>query len=251
MNADSTPAFTAARYLDAIRRDGHRLIELARPRLDATVPSCPDWDMAGLLSHMGQVYNMVANLVERRATERTAADAELDDPPAGAEADWCAGLLQRAVDVLEAVDPDAPMWTWTAATTARFYHRRMAHETAVHLADAQQAAGVPVELDSALAADGIDEFVEMVYLRPRPPEHALVAPDGSLHLHRTDGDGEWMFTSGDDGTIIATSEHGKGDAAVRGSGSDLLLFIWGRGISPACEVFGDRAVADAWAALAP
>jgi len=250
MTAQSIGALSAPAYLTALQRDGKQLIELAGSDLSTRIPTCPGWDSAALLRHMGEVYNWTANLVARRAEAPAPEDGALDEPEAGGEAAWCSGLLDRVVDILAQSDPDEPMWTWTERTTLGFYHRRMAHETAVHLADVQLGIGRPVELDSDLATDGIDEFIEMVYTRPRPPEDSLKAPAESLHLHRTDGTGEWMFSS-DDGSIVVTHEHGKGDAAVRGSGPDLLLFVWGRGISPACEVFGDRSVAEAWAGLAP
>ena len=54
-----------------------------------------------------------------------------------------------------------------------------------------------------------------------------------------------------DGTIAVTHEHGKGDAAVRGSASDLFVFAWHRGMPDTLQFFGDEAVARAWAALAP
>ena len=74
------------------------------------------------------------------------------------------------------------------------------------------------------------------------------SPTGSLHLHRTDGEGEWLAKN-EGGALVVTREHAKGDAAVRGSGSDLLLWIWGRGGE--VEIFGDEAVAAAWAAATP
>jgi len=53
----------------------------------------------------------------------------------------------------------------------------------------------------------------------------------------------------DQGGLTVTHEHGKGDAAVRGPASQLLLWIWGRPVSEV-QVFGDDAVAAAWQALA-
>ena len=74
-------------------------------------------------------------------------------------------------------------------------------------------------------------------------------PEGSLHLHRTDGDGEWLLTTVD-GELVATFEHARGDAAARGTASDLLLYLWGRGRTT-LECFGDEALLDAWASVAP
>ena len=74
-------------------------------------------------------------------------------------------------------------------------------------------------------------------------------PSSTLHLHRTDGDGEWLLSSAGDQLVVG-HEHAKGDAAARGTASDLNLLVWGRR-QPTLEVFGDEAVLDAWLALAP
>jgi predicted lipid carrier protein YhbT len=100
-----------------------------------------------------------------------------------------------------------------------------------------------------MAVDGIDEFYDVLvpfsaarWTRP--------LPTGSLHLHRTDGDGEWLVRAVD-GAVVMTREHAKGDVALRGPASDLFAFVWNRGRSDAVTTFGDDAVADEWAALAP
>jgi hypothetical protein len=66
---------------------------------------------------------------------------------------------------------------------------------------------------------------------------------GSLHLHTTDAPGEWTVTFAD-GKADVRTEHGKGDAAVRGPASDVLLWVWNRGGQ--VETFGDDAVLEAW-----
>ena len=74
-------------------------------------------------------------------------------------------------------------------------------------------------------------------------------PTSTLHLHQTDGEGEWMLSSLNDQLVVG-NEHAKGDAAARGTASDLALLVWGRR-RPTVEVFGDEAVLNAWLALTP
>jgi predicted lipid carrier protein YhbT len=71
--------------------------------------------------------------------------------------------------------------------------------------------------------------------------------DGTVHLHCTDVDGEWLFTRRD-GEITVTAEHAKGDVAARGRASDLLLFLWGRVPATELEVFGDAALLERFSA---
>ena len=98
------------------------------------------------------------------------------------------------------------------------------------------------------ATDGVDEALAVGMQHSTNPDKAFQYPSGSLHLHRTDGDGEWLVVN-DGGSLVVTREHAKGDAAVRGAGADLLLWIWGRGGD--VEIFGDEAVAAAWADATP
>ena len=109
-------------------------------------------------------------------------------------------------------------------------------------------SGLPSAQD-ALAADGIDEWLHLFL--PRRPLPEGQAP-WTLHLHGTDdpapaAGGEWLVRFGRDGAVI-TQEHAKGDVAVRGPVSDLLLLLWNRLPRPqAAEVstFGDPAPFDA------
>ena len=57
-----------------------------------------------------------------------------------------------------------PVWTFTGSRPASFWARRMAHETAVHRADAEITVGRQPEIDADIAVDGIDEWLETKYL---------------------------------------------------------------------------------------
>jgi uncharacterized protein (TIGR03083 family) len=123
-----------------------------------------------------------------------------------------------------------------------FWVRRRAHETTEHRVDAESAAGNVAAIDPAFASDGIDEYLMM--FAPRFGA-GLGELGGSLHLHCTDVEGEWLIVPGPDG-IVVTREHAKGDVAARGRAEDLLLLLWGRrgpsDATPAVEVFGDEAL---------
>ena len=68
-------------------------------------------------------------------------------------------------------------------------------------------------------------------------EHAAVSIAGTVHLHCTDTDGEWMIRPAERG-IVVTSEHAKGDLAVRGPATALLGALR-TGVLDGVEVFGD------------
>ena len=235
-------------YLRAIERDGRLLAEAGDRGLGAIVLACPGWTVQTILVHLGRVYRSVTEHVVSRATERIPF-AKTPSPDSFEVIAWYREALNELLEAFRGVDPDEAIWTWSDDHTGRFWMRRMAHETAMHRYDAEAASGTPTPFDGDTAADGIAELYELV-LPFNLAHREVTLPSGSLHLHRADGDGEWMLKA-EDGKIVVTHEHGKGDAAVRGPASDLFVFAWHRAMPDTLQIFGDEAVARAWAALAP
>ena len=66
---------------------------------------------------------------------------------------------------------------------------------------------------------------------------------GSVHIHCTDVDGEWLIVPTDTSDVVVTREHAKGDCAIRGSASQLLLGLWRRTPMSSLEVIGSSDVA--------
>jgi uncharacterized protein (TIGR03083 family) len=207
--------------------------------------------MMGLVQHISGVHRWAAEIVRTHATERIRRQSrgEAPDEPGALLASYEDGLAELLV-VLGHADGDQPVWNWLDGrpAPARFWHRRMAHETAVHRWDAQAAAGHAQPMDAGLAEDGIDEFLDLVAvnLAHRP----LEGPAGSLHLHATDAEGEWWLVLGRD-HLEQRRQHAKADAAIRGPVSDLFLWLMNRRSreSPGLEVFGDPAVVARWATV--
>jgi len=227
-------------WIAALATERQRLAALAGTDLGATVPACPDWDVAALLVHLGRVH--------RWATAAIDLPVDADWPRFGARpADdddlltWLDAGLDSLLAAFAGADPARPCWGFAGPATVGWWQRRQALETAVHRWDAEQATGTPTPLDGELAVGGIDEWCELQAARWFTPEPDLTA---SVHLHATDGDGEWLLRATPDGF---TWEHGhhKGDVAVRASRSDLYLLVWNRvAPGPAVEVLGDPALLD-------
>jgi uncharacterized protein (TIGR03083 family) len=237
-----------APFIASVEREGAATLRTGRAGLDAPVPTCEGWVVGDVLGHLGRVHRSVSEILERRSTEIP--PVEIPRPPAG---DAVLGFYEegvsRLVAALRSVELDVPLYTWAGPGTARFYFRRMAHELEVHRFDVESAHGVPAPFDPEMAVDGIDEFYDvLVPFSARRWERPL--PAGSLHLHRTDGEGEWLVRAVG-AEVVTTREHAKGDVAVRAGASDLFRFVWNRGRGEALEMFGDESVADEWVALAP
>jgi uncharacterized protein (TIGR03083 family) len=230
----------SASLLEAVRRGP----------LDARVPGCPDWSLAELCTHIGFVQRWATFImIHSRPPKRDEFEAEgLIRPRDPAEA---ASFFEQAtgplVAALAAADVDAPCWNFTGTNqTAGFWRRRQALEVAFHRWDAESAAGTPSPLSAEIAVDLVDEFITI--LTPR-----AVAQDsfdvsglvGDVHVHCTDVEGEWTFQAVD-GKVEITSGHGKAAAAIRGTASDLALFLYHRARVGTIEQFGDTDLIDSW-----
>jgi len=230
---------TTTDHLDAIVRDSAALAAVARTAgLDTPVRSCPGWTVADLVVHVGNVQRWAATIVSTLPAERISRTAMNEEPGPTEILPWFEAASTSLVDALGAADPSAPVWTFTADRTVRFWFRRQAHEVAVHRWDAEAAAGDARAIDTARAADGVAEWLDLSLTGLAK----LTGHSETVHLHCTDTDegsaGEWLITLAADGPTIVPV-HAKGDVAARGTASDLDLFVWGRVDASALEVFGD------------
>lgn len=71
---------------------------------------------------------------------------------------------------------------------------------------------------------------------------------GSVHVHCTDVDGEWMIETNPSGAVVLERRHAKGDCAIRGTAQALLALVRGAGSLTGLEVFGEAGVAESFAA---
>ena len=68
------------------------------------------------------------------------------------------------VAALRDADPADPAWTWSKEQTVGFILRRQAHEALIHRLDAELTAiGTIGELDPALASDGVEEVLDVMF----------------------------------------------------------------------------------------
>jgi len=220
----------------------------------AQVPTCPDWTLRQLVTHVGRAHRWATSIVATQAAEpipfREVPDGRLPDDPAE-RPEWLRSGAARLADAVHGAGP-GPVWTHQGMGPASYWARRMAHETAVHRADGQLTLGIRPAIDPVIATDGIDEWLGF---GAEPGQRNTAVPEGKvLHLHATDEglDGEWLIRGGPDG-ITVLHGHGKGDAAVRGPASVLLLVLLRRlpPDDPEVEVLGDRTVLDTWLAATP
>jgi uncharacterized protein (TIGR03083 family) len=228
--------------------------------LDRPVPACPGWTFRQLATHVGRGHRWAAQIVATRSatpvSTRDVPNGKLPDDPAQ-HGPWLKESADLVAEAITAVG-DEPVWTFTGPRPARWWARRRAHEAAVHLADAQLAAGQAIALDPGFAADGVDEWLGLVVATTIDPARARdLGGDGqTLHFHATDpglsNTGEWLVTRTPSGLTVEPG-HAKADVAVRGPAARLLLLLTRRipPGDPALEVLGDQALLTHWLAHTP
>jgi uncharacterized protein (TIGR03083 family) len=252
------PQLNAERYVAEIEASTAGLAEiLAENDQSLPIPTCPEWTLRQLVTHVGRSQRWAAEITRTRSDAfipfREVPDGRLPDD----RADQCAWLRAGAGLIVDAVREAGSglVWSPTGPRPAAYWIRRMAHETLVHRADAQLAAGAEPEpfIEADVAADAIDEWLMLLTGGLGESDERIKAlPSGAtLHIHATDdglgGRGEWMVRH-DAGGLTVEPGHGKGDAALSGPAASLLLVLMRRRpvSDPAVTVYGDSAVVDGW-----
>ena len=228
--------------------------------LTRTVPTCPDWTLRQLATHVGRAHRWAAEITSTRSAEfipfRQVPDGKFPDDPA-LHAPWLRAGAELIIQAVREAGSD-PVWTFAELRPASFWARRMAHETLVHRADAEIAAGREVRFEPDMAADAIDEWLGLMSGLGGEEDRRLGAlPDGAvLHVHATDegldGAGEWLVRR-EGSEVTVRPGHGQGDVALRGPAGRLLLVLMRRvpPDDPQVQVLGDSALLDGWLAATP
>ena len=255
----STPSELPYDAVAHLRADGVGFLRIVTDHgVEHPVPSCPGWNLGDLAWHLGTVWNRYGRTVSEALTTAEGVDAigQPERPTDDLLVDWVTAAHTSVLSALTRAGDDTEVWTWTGRNQpVAWVERRVAQETAVHRWDAAAAVGVPYEIPTTMAADGIDEF--LMWFAARRMSEGATPVGGSVHLHCTDTDstvaegsddrsaanGEWLVSRLDESGIEFTRQHAKGDAAVRANANDLLLWLWRREAGPV-EILGDAAVAE-------
>jgi uncharacterized protein (TIGR03083 family) len=239
------------RYCEAVAAEIERFasaVDAADPA--APVPTCPEWTVGELTLHVGGVHRwagqMVRDVAQERLPNRHVEMGLADGERPGAA--WLRRGGKRLVAVLRDADPDGSMWAWGADQHARFWARRMLHETTVHRADAEIAVGREPAIDREVAVDGIDEFLDnLPSARRFAPRVAELTGTDVLAWEATDHPVRWRIALAPGG-FAWSHDDGPVAAVVSGRAADLLLLAYGRRAAGEAERFTVTGDADlvAW-----
>ena len=245
-------------YLTHLRTESARFAEVLQDApADAQVPTCPDWTTDDLLWHLAEVKWFWGTIVRDAVTD----PSTLDHPERPADRAGLIEFFEAASTTLQKTlaetGPQEARWTWSEEQTAGFTRRRQAHEALIHRLDAELTADVErTPMDPALAADGVDEALRIMF--GGAPEWGRTVPEAgsTLRIRSSDTDRSWLVTLGrftgtdPEGTVrdepdIVVADTDPGDqaaATVTGTAADLDCWLWGRPTVGTVERSGDDQV---------
>lgn len=247
--------FDVNRYHDLIEKEIDAFTRvLAHADLAQPAPTCPGWAVRDVVIRAGEMFQWVEGLVHHgQSTRPDFRDVRLHFPEEGESyAAWLADAGRSLMDELRVHDPAKPIWTWGAEQTLRFWARRALHDTGIHRADVEIAVGWKPQFEPDVAADGIEEFLEILsYAGNYSPRIAGIRGRGE-RIRLQAPDASWTITLGPQGYTWARDVPGDAEVTAAGTVEDLLLLIWGRNKpdSPKLEVTGAREVLAYWSGKA-
>ncbi len=212
------------------------------PSLEVQVPTCPDWTLLDLVQHIGNRRRSWAATVAAgpEAPGRVEVDAEA--PEREAQAAWLAESTRQMLDALRAAGPDRGCWVWwedsQSPKTCGAVARHQLQEISVHTYDAQLTIGSPQPVPQEIALDGVDDFLSTVCSTGVPwPYRPEI-----LDYHAQEGRSWRLSLSGEGVRVVEMSATTPADASVTATGSDLVLFFYGRLGLDSVKVEGDPSV---------
>lgn len=235
---------------------------IADADLTVPVPTCPGWNLGQLLRHLGGGHRWAETTLRTRATRPPADDHFRDlsgctDEDPAVLAPWLVEGAEQLAETLSSAGPDARVWTPVPGGEAnpRFWARRFAHETLIHRADATLALGEEFTVEAEVAADALDEWMELGSLPQafdaQPQKRELLGAGRTLHFHATDTPpelaAEWLVDL--TGDVIAWRRaHEEAAVTVRGPLAGLLLLVYRRHTAQHedIELLGDAQLLDFW-----
>lgn len=247
------PLMEIDEHISVLRDAGERLAAAAAAAgVEADVPTCPGWTVTELLRHIGGVHRWAASYINRARPGPTTDEEDVEffaAAPDSSLLSWYCQGHAALVETLSRASPDVHCWSFLEAPSPlAFWARRQAHETAIHCADAEAAAGTTTSFAAPFAADGIDELLCGFMMQPGGELVSDVPV--VLGVQATDTGDAWTVRIGAERRVV-TPDAGRADCLLSGDASDLYLLLWNRiDTSPSITVTGDRRLIELWKAKA-
>lgn len=183
-------------YVETLNGEIRTFVDLVSQDPRADVKQYPDWTLERLGQHLGVVHRWAtAVLVQRSKSRLPRTRREAAVAPSRADLpQWLRDGVDLFIEAYKsAADSRAEVWAPGSDHRPIAWLRRMTLETSIHRWDAEVAVGKPSAIDPQLAADGVDEFLD-VYL---PRVKAAGVEDARVELVSREPSRRWLLEFGD------------------------------------------------------
>jgi uncharacterized protein (TIGR03083 family) len=242
-------------YLSIISDESSRILGAYELDRRAAVPWSDRWTVATVTRHVAATHHVVAGLIRGRPDADFGLFGDLQTPPKDSPefVDWSRSGTASLLEQLSSVPADDECWSWFGpGRHVGWWARRMAHEAVVHRSDTDAALGKAFSVAADIAADGIDEYLDVFVAASRAAQDAPAGPMMSFEC--SDRSDRWWLDLSSRGERVVSREPRDASVRVRGTAEQLLLTVWGRlptSDASDVEVSGDVGGLDRWSELVP
>ncbi len=242
-------------YLSIISDETARIVNDYERDRSAVVPWSDRWSVGTVARHVAGTHHVVAEVIRGRPDADFGLFAELQKPTKDSPefVEWFRSGTASLLEQLSNVPSDDECWAWfEPGRRVGWWARRMAFEAVVHRWDTDAAQGRDFSVAPQIAADGVDEYLDVFVAASRAANDAPPGP--TIGFECSDRSDRWWLDLSGPGERIVSREPQAASVQIRGPADELLLFVWGRvPISDAAgaEVSGDVEVLGRWSELIP
>jgi uncharacterized protein (TIGR03083 family) len=217
-------------YLDVIATHAERIVDAYETDADAAIPWSDRWTVGTVARHVAGLHHVVAQIIAGRPDANFGLFQSLDAPAKNDTSfvTWFRAGTTELIKQLCATPSTDPCWTFSPEhATVGFWARRMTHEAVIHRWDVETATGATrAAIDPAVAADGIDEYLDVYTGIARALHHSPAGP--TICITTTDTNDTWYLELPVAGTRVVTREPIVHTLTIRGAAQHVLLTAWGR-----------------------
>jgi uncharacterized protein (TIGR03083 family) len=242
-------------YVSIISDESARILGSYELDRRAAVPWSDRWTIATVARHVAATHHVVADVICGRPDADFGLFGDLQTPPKDSPefVDWSRSGTASLLEQLSSVPDNDECWSWfEPGRRVGWWTRRMALEAVVHRSDTDAAQGKEFSVASDVAADGIDEFIDVFVAASRSANDAPAGPTMSFEC--SDRSERWWLDLSGKGQRTVSREPRDASVRIRGTAEQLLLVVWGRvpaSGAAGVKVSGDIRELDRWSELIP
>jgi uncharacterized protein (TIGR03083 family) len=242
-------------YAAIISDESSRILRAYEHDRQAAVPWSDRWTVGTVARHVAATHHVVAQIVSGRPDADFGLFGQLPTPAKDSPefVDWSRSGTSSLLEQLSSVAEDDECWSWfEPGRRVGWWARRMALEAVVHRSDTDGALGGELSVASDVAADGIDEYLDVFVATSRATHHSPPGPTVSLEC--SDRHDRWWLDLSSQGERTVSRERRDTTVGISGPAGQLLWILWGRvAASDAAGVTlsGDVGALDRWSELVP